>query len=102
MSVPPPDTDFSQAPAPAALEGAPPPVSSAIAEPLRRSRRAALNARRVDVAIGVLAGVLAILLVPGIALAGIGAVLVLAAIGIWLLYRRLRARRAARPRRAPR
>ena len=99
MSVPPPDTDYSQAPGPAALESAPPQARAAIAEPLRHDRRAALKARRVDVAIGVLAGVAAVLFVPGIALAGIGAIVVLAAVAISLVYRRRRARRAARSRR---
>jgi hypothetical protein len=102
MSVPPPNIDYSQEPGGGALEGAPPPVRAAIAGPLRHSRRAALNARRVDVAIGVLAGVAAVLFVPGIALAGIGAVVVLAVVGISLLYRRLRARRTGRSRRGRR
>ena len=100
MSVSRPETDYSEAPVPRGLEGAPPQPRAAIGGQLRHGRRGSvLSARRVDVAIGVLAGIAAVLFVPGIALAGIGAVVVLLAVGLSLIYRRLRARRGARSRR---
>jgi len=61
----------------------------------RRSRRGV----RLDVALGLIVGVLAVALVPGIALAGIGAVVVLALAGLSLLVSRRRGRRRARRRR---
>jgi len=93
MSVTPHETDYSEPPPPQApLEDkvARAPAAGAWARGGRR------GARLLDVAIGVLAGVLAIVFVPGIALAGIGAVVVLLLVGLSLLYRRARFRHATR------
>ncbi len=98
MSLPPPETDYVQPPDPGAVEDAPAQAQAEIVASRRARRRAAVNARRVDVAIGVLAGIAVVVFVPGIALAGIIAVVVLLAVGLSLLYRRLRAGRAARSR----
>ena len=49
----------------------------------------------MDVAIGGLAGVIVVLVVPGIALAAIGAVVALLLVGVSLLWRRVRNRRRA-------
>jgi Flp pilus assembly protein TadB len=54
------------------------------------------RALRLDVALGVLAAIVAILIAPGIALVGIVAVVVLIGAALSFLYNR-RARRAQRP-----
>ena len=96
MTLPPPKTGYSEPP-PRPTAGAAGPV------PLRRVRtRSRRRARdhRIDVAIGAVVGVIAVLVVPGIALAAIGAVVVLQLVGLSLLYRRIRARpRVPKPRR---
>jgi hypothetical protein len=64
----------------------------------RRARRRRRGLRRLDIALGMIAGVIWIVFAPGIAIAGIIAVLVLALAGISLLFTRRR-RRAGRGRR---
>ena len=98
MSLPPPETDHSEPQPRAARESglAQAPAGAAWAG---RRRRGIRGARRVDVAIGVLVGVLVVVFVPGIALAGIGAAVVLVLVGLSLLFRRMRARHAGRSRR---
>jgi hypothetical protein len=66
----------------------------------RRARARRRGLRRLDVALGVLVGVIWIVVAPGIAIAGIIAVLVLALAGISFLVSRRRRRAASRlPRR---
>ncbi len=63
----------------------------------RRRRRRAL--RRLDVAIGLIVGIIVIVVAPGLALAGIIGAVVLIVAGLWVLVeRRRRARRATRQR----
>ena len=88
----PPETDYSEPRPRGTVAGASIPLRSTRSQ-ARRSHR---GVRVLDVTIGLIAGVLAVALVPGIALAGIGAVIVLALAGLSLLFPRLRARRRAR------
>jgi Flp pilus assembly protein TadB len=60
----------------------------------RREIRRRRGLRRLDVAIGVLLAVIALVVAPGVAVVAIGAVIVLVACGLSLLYGRRRARRA--------
>ena len=71
------------------------PVSAAAERQARRRElRRRRGLRRLDVAIGVLLAIIALLVAPGVAVVAIGAVIVLLTCGLSLLHGRRRARRA--------
>lgn len=98
MTLPPPETDRHERRRHAPAEDHP----TLLRGTGRPRRRAGSRSRRLDVAIGLLVGALAVVAVPGIALAGIGAAVVLLIVGLSLAYRRTRMRGRARRQRARR
>ena len=83
------------------LESSRPRRSEPVDRRAARARRAAKGARRFDVLVGVVTGLLVILLAPGVAAAALIAVLVLLALGTRAaIVRRRRARRRPPKRRA--
>ena len=72
-----------------------PPVSAAAERQARRRQlRRRRGLRRLDVALGVLVAIVALVVAPGVAVVAIGAVIVLLACALSLLIGRRRARRA--------